>query len=127
MNNMVVGMVIAMGSAGALYADLPEKVKSMYEESVNAAQQVSTAGDLHTMSVLLDAVWIMDRALPTEEEFPAWLNDHLKENNVKELDEDHWGNPYIYVSLDNGRGYQLRSVGPDGVEGTDDDMVKTGP
>lgn len=120
-------MAIAMGSVGAIYADVPAKVKGMFADSVAAARQVSTAGDLHTMSVLLDAGWVMDRSLPREEEFSAWLNEHLKENNVKDIDVDHWGFPYIYTTLDNGRGYQLRSVGPDGEPGTEDDMVKTGP
>jgi general secretion pathway protein G len=41
------------------------------------------------------------------------------------LDGDPWGNPYIYVSpgKHNEHGYDLSSCGPDGKEGTDDDIT----
>ena len=41
------------------------------------------------------------------------------------LPVDPWGNPYIYYypGKHNPSGYDLLSIGPDGKEGTDDDIV----
>ena len=36
---------------------------------------------------------------------------------------DPWGNPYRYKLLKRGKRYELRSDGPDGEAGTDDDVV----
>lgn len=128
MNNFALGMVLALiGGASAIYADVPGQMKKIFDESVMAAQQVCSAGDLHSMSVMLDAKYLMDRRLPPEQEFEAWLKETFKENNVKELALDQWGNPYIYTVSGQGRSYRLRSAGPDGIPETGDDMVKSGP
>jgi general secretion pathway protein G len=127
MNNITIGMLVVIGSLSAVYADLPEKMKTMFDDSVNAAQQVCTAGDLRSMSVMLDAKYVMDRRLPSEREFDAWLEETFKENNVKDLAEDHWGNRYIYTVSRNRTTYELRSAGPDGVVGNQDDMSISGP
>lgn len=120
-------MVALIGTASAVYTDVPDKMKSIFNDSVEAAQQVCTAGDLHSMSVMLDATYIMDRELPSAIEFSIWLDDTFKENNVKSLSVDHWGNDYLYTVDKAQRNYQLRSAGPDGILNNDDDMVKTGP
>jgi len=127
MNNITLGMLLLIGSITAAYSDLPEQVKKIFNDSVTAAQLVSTAGDMHSMSVMLDAKYIMDRRLPLENEFKSWLMATFKENNIKDLSEDHWGNPYVYTVSKRQRQYQLRSIGPDGIEDTSDDMTKTGP
>ena len=43
---------------------------------------------------------------------------------LDKLPEDPWGNPYIYYypGKHNPNAYDLLSVGPDGKEGTDDDI-----
>nr|WP_321465072.1 type II secretion system protein GspG [uncultured Desulfobulbus sp.] len=125
MNAATVGMLTVIASVSAVYMDVPEQLKGIYQESVAEAQRVSTAGDLKSISVMLDAAWIMDRRLPSEENFADWMAATFKENNVKELAEDHWGSPYVYTV--DGRRYELRSVGPDGEAGTDDDMTISGP
>lgn len=127
MNNVMLGMLALIGSASALYADLPEHLFSIYGESLEAAQQVMTAGDLHSLSLMLDAKYIMDRKLPKEDEFGEWLNITFKENNVKNLADDHWGTPYIYKVYKKRRAYQLISAGSDKKFGTHDDMIKSGP
>ncbi len=127
MNHLVVSIMVLLASAAALYADLPQQMRRIFDDSLSAAQQVSTAGDLHSMSVMLDAAYIMNRRLPSEEAFGQWLQDTFKENHVKDLAEDHWGNRYLYKVSKDGRRYVLRSVGPDGVAETDDDMTKSGP
>jgi len=127
MNNIILVLLTLTGTATAIYTDVPGRLQTLFDDSVEAAQQVATAGDLHSMSVMLDASYIMDRRLPEVEEFDGWLVKTFKENNVKELSVDHWGSAYRYTLLDDGRGYQLRSAGPDTVFDNDDDMVKTGP
>jgi general secretion pathway protein G len=127
MNNITMGILALMGTASAVYTDVPDSMKSIFDDSIKAAQQVSTAGDLHSMSVMLDAKYVMDRDLPSKKEFAVWMEDTFKENNVKSLSEDHWGNEYLYTVDDRQRNYQLRSAGPDGILNNDDDMVKTGP
>lgn len=120
-------MIATVAAASAVYNDVPDKMKAIFDDSVEAAQQVSTAGDLHSMSVMLDAQYVMNRGLPGENQFAAWLVETFKENNVKSLSEDHWGNGYVYTVDEDERHYQLRSAGPDGQLNTDDDMVKSGP
>ena len=43
----------------------------------------------------------------------------------KAVEKDPWGNPYVYVypGKHNENGYDLSSCGPDGREGTDDDIT----
>ena len=96
MNTITMGMLALIGTASAVYTDVPDKMKSICDDSIEAAQQVCTAGDLHSMSVMLDVKYIMNRALPSENEFDDWLEDTFKENNVKSLSTDHWGNKYVY-------------------------------
>ncbi len=66
--------------------------------------------------------------------YPKSLQDLLVQpSNAKnwhgpyldKLPVDPWGNPYIYYfpGKHNQTGYDLLSVGPDGKEGTDDDVV----
>ena len=78
---------------------------------------MSTAGDMHSMSAMLDAAYIMDRRLPSEQGFESWLSTTFKENDIKDLALDYWGRPYIYRVLKKNRRYRLISTGPDGIEG----------
>jgi general secretion pathway protein G len=68
--------------------------------------------------------------------YPKSLQDLIKQpSNAKNwhgpyldpatLPIDPWGNPYVYYfpGKHNTSGYDLLSVGPDGKEGTDDDIV----
>ena len=52
----------------------------------------------------------------------VWLG---KPKTPPKLPVDPWGNPYIYYfpSKHNQNSYDLLSAGPDGKEGTDDDVV----
>jgi general secretion pathway protein G len=51
--------------------------------------------------------------------------DNWRPYLTKPIDADPWGNPYIYVypGKHNEHGYDLSSAGPDGRDGTDDDIV----
>lgn len=41
----------------------------------------------------------------------------------QELKTDPWGHPYVYELSANGMSYEIKSLGPDGVEGTSDDIT----
>ncbi|NPB05277.1 MAG: type II secretion system major pseudopilin GspG [Aquificae bacterium] len=41
---------------------------------------------------------------------------------MEKVPKDAWGNDYIYVSPAPGKPYELKSKGPDGIEGTEDDI-----
>ena len=127
MNNLASAVLLLIGSLTAVYNDVPQKMMNLFDEAVAAAQMVSTAGDLKTMSTMLDANYVMNRRLPRQNEFRAWLSDTFKENNVKDLSVDHWGSPYLYLLSKDGRQYMLVSLGPDRLPGTADDMKRTGP
>lgn len=51
-----------------------------------------------------------------------WRGPYIKSSSSL---RDPWGQPYLYVSpgIRNPHGYDLSSVGPDAVEGTEDDIV----
>ncbi|MBS3734632.1 MAG: type II secretion system major pseudopilin GspG [Phycisphaerae bacterium] len=51
-----------------------------------------------------------------------WAGPYLDERQVP---EDPWGHAYIYRTVDDGADYVLFSPGPDGTEGTDDDIGRT--
>ncbi len=60
---------------------------------------------------------------PTSAPVPTgWDGPYLKRPTVP---TDPWGNPYVYrfPSSRAGVDYELFSLGPDGMEGTDDDIV----
>ena len=47
-----------------------------------------------------------------------WQGPYLK----KQIPLDPWDNPYQYELLNNGESFRIVSFGPDGAEGTDDDI-----
>jgi general secretion pathway protein G len=48
----------------------------------------------------------------------SWKGPYL----TKELPKDQWGKPYVYRNPGTHGDYDLYSFGPDGVEGTEDDI-----
>ncbi|MGI6656199.1 MAG: type II secretion system protein GspG [Desulfobulbus sp.] len=124
MDKFSIAGVVLIGSLLA-FTDAPERIRAVIDEAVRTGQQLATAGDLRSMSTMLDVSFFRHGRYPRSEHFERWLKDNFKENQLKALSVDHWGNPYRYDS--NGKAYSLRSLGEDGVEGTADDMVVTGP
>lgn len=52
---------------------------------------------------------------------PLKLDDlHI---NKTDLESDPWGHPYVYTLGPNGMTYEIMSLGPDGQQGTPDDIV----
>lgn len=127
MNNIMIVLLGMIGTATAVYTDVPSQMARILDETLDATQQVCTAGDMHSITTMLGAGYIMDKRLPDEEDFVSWLGDTFQENNVKNLAADHWGTLYLYRVSDRGRSYQLISAGSDRIHGTADDLVKSGP
>jgi general secretion pathway protein G len=65
--------------------------------------------------------------LPAPDRFEQWLETNFKENDLKDLATDHWGNKLVYTSSKKDKTYSLISMGPDGILDTEDDMIRTGP
>lgn len=60
-------------------------------------------------------------------QMPDQLDDLNKKNIVKggEIPTDPWGNNYVYRK-NSGRDFEIISMGPDGTEGTEDDISSAG-
>ncbi len=125
MGNINLAVVLLVGSL-LTFTDAPEQIRKIIDDSIHAGQQIATAGDLRTISTMLDIHYFKHGRYPTADRFGAWMTANFKENNLKELTDDHWGHPYRYTD-NRGKGYILRSLGEDGLEGTTDDMTVTGP
>ncbi len=62
----------------------------------------------------------LDALLRNPGNLDAWKGPYLTKN---ELPKDPWGKPYIYRCPGQHGDYDLLSVGPDGAEGGEDDIV----
>ncbi len=75
----------------------------------------------------IDAYHVMRGHFPTAEEGMAALvkEGFLKANNADGSIKDPWGNDYVYLypGQKHPDGYDVRSNGPDGKPGTEDDVV----
>jgi len=117
--------ILLIGSLMA-FTDTPRQIRVLIDESIRTGQLLATAGDLRSMSTMLDVHYFRHGRYPRADRFESWLTANFKENQLKKLSVDHWGRPYRYADT-NGTAYTLRSLGEDGVEGTADDMKVTGP
>jgi general secretion pathway protein G len=120
---------LAFVLAGSLLAftDLPQQMKQIFDDSILAGQQIATAGDLRSISTMLDVYYLQHGAYPAEDRFAEWLAATFKEGNLKDLASDHWGHPFMYSAPPGRKAFLLQSGGADGIVGTADDMKVTGP
>ncbi|MBM9536582.1 type II secretion system protein GspG [Desulfobulbus alkaliphilus] len=126
MGNISLAVLVLAGTL-LVFTDAPERIRALIDDSIHTGQQLATAGDLRSISTMLDIQYVKQGRYPAEERFEAWMAATFKENHAGDLARDHWGNPYVYTVIDQGRGYILRSAGADGLLGTEDDMWVTGP
>jgi general secretion pathway protein G len=95
------------------------------------AKESAAKTDLANISLMLDTFEKDNDRFPTTQEGlqalverPANL-DTWKGPYVDAVPNDPWKHPYIYrVPGNGGKAYDLLSAGPDGSEGTADDIVK---
>jgi len=121
MRRLLVGGI----AIGVIVANSDE-VTRFFDETVAMTQLIATAGDMRSIGNMLDYEYMKKGRFPTSEAFESWMARTFAENNLKPLDEDHWGTPYLYETT--GRhAYRLRSAGPDKIMGSFDDLIRTGP
>ena len=114
-------LLILAALAAALYFDgsrafMAEKAKPILDPYF----EMSTKAEIDKILTDLQAYQRdnMNR-IPDRREFPDWLERQYAGG----ADRDAWGTPYTY-ELDR-RTYGLRSAGPDGLMGTEDDILES--
>jgi general secretion pathway protein G len=122
----VQGLIAAAVSLG-LIAGNREEIEKFFNDLVAETQKITTAGDLRTISNMLDYHYMRKGRYPSEEAFGGWLAETMKESPIREVSNDNWGNPFIYTTSHNNKRFVLRSAGKDGVAENEDDMTISGP
>lgn len=115
---MLVLGIIAVLVGSAIY---------MLGGAVGVAEDQRAATDIKTLSTALGMYKVQNGTLPTTEQGLEVLVTRPASAKrwrqiLDELPKDPWGNPYKYnrPGKKNTRGYDLYSLGPDGVESEDD-------
>ncbi len=126
MISLVQGLITTAISLGIIVGN-KDDIESFFNEVMNETRRVTTAGDIRTISTMLDYQYIRKGRYPSESQFPRWLLESSKENNVRNIVNDTWGNPFIYTTTKRNKSFTLISTGQDGIYNTDDDMSVTGP
>ena len=126
MSNIMNTLLFMALPLGVIAAD-PDRVKEFFNKTVETGQQISTAGDMRSISLMLDHHYLQKGRYPQEKNFSSWMDGAFKENQLKPLTEDHWGNSYVYQVAMKQKQYTLISLGADGVIDTEDDLKITGP
>ena len=114
-----------------ILATLAVLVVPKFTKRAEQAKITGARTDISNIEVALDSFEVDCGRLPTNEEglkalveAPAnalnWHGEYLKRGTPK----DPWGNPYVYrcPGQHNVNGYDLYSYGPDGQEGSVDDI-----
>jgi general secretion pathway protein G len=90
--------------------------------------------DIKALDNALDMYKLDNHRFPTTEQgLDALVNkptsspepkSYRKDGYIKDLPQDPWGNDYMYINpgTHNSSRYDLYSLGPDGEDGTDDDI-----
>ena len=90
-------------------------------DAANTAQALS---DLRNFSIMLEVHQMERERYPSTE---AGLKALVEGGQIPSLRPDPWGHPYLYRLDPGGEKYVLICVGPDGREGTQDDLTRRGP
>lgn len=120
-------LALTLAASLLVFTDLPQQMKQVFDMSILAGRQLATAGDMRSISTMLDVYALRHGVYPAEDRFGQWMAATFKESPLKEQVTDHWGHPFVYTVFQGRKGYLLQSGGADGVIGTDDDMWVTGP
>lgn len=82
-----------------------------FDVKIGAAKKIISAAEVSTIRRALDYHRTMNGR------YPARVEEALDGGN-----RDPWGRPYNYIVTGGGSDFQLSSSGPDGIEGTSDDI-----
>jgi general secretion pathway protein G len=115
----------------AILAILASVVVPRFAKRSEQARNTAAATDIANIGVALDAFEVDCGRYPTTEEGlkalveqPSSVKNWNSQGYLKSLKSDPWGNPYQYrcPGTHNAKSYDLLSLGPDGQEGTADDI-----
>ena len=116
---MVVLVILGMIAAAVAVNVIGAQKKAELQQARTDVQHIANDG--------VDAFRIMKGRYPSTEEGIRILvqEDFLKPNNPDGTIKDPWKNEYIYLSPGQKHtdGFDVRSNGPDGKPGTEDDVV----
>lgn len=113
MRGLLLVIIIALGIYLAFTAFQTKKVVKSTQEGISRvtqAQITALKSDLNTYAAEIAARYT------TTGEFPETLREVFGRTP-----QDPWGHPLVYRKYEDG--FELRSVGPDGIENTSDDIV----
>lgn len=119
--------MLMLAAASGLVAGNTDQIEQFYNELVAETQVVVNGMDMRNISMMLDYTYVRKGRYPSEGSFPGWMEANFKENAQRELVLDSWGTPFVYTTSDGRKKFRLVSAGPDTTQGTDDDIVYTGP
>lgn len=102
---------------------------TLYQQ-IKPARQSAARAQIENFATALDSFYIDTGRYPTTQEGlgvlrtkpegdAAWRGPYLK----KEIPQDPWGKPYVYLSPGRNGGYEIVSHGADGREGGEDDSA----
>lgn len=116
---MVVLVILGLIATAVGVNVVQAREKANMERAKSDVQNIASQG--------VDAYKVMKGRFPTTEEGLGVLikEGFLKANNDKGSMTDPWGNEYVYLypGQKNADGYDVKSKGPDGQPGTQDDIV----
>ena len=119
-------LVIALSTSGAAWSYRNAPIPTPCQ-----IRLPNTKIDLDGLGVALDAFEVDTGRYPTEREGlsvlvvpPTDESGKWRGPYLKQLPTDQWGHAYIYhAQVSPQTGYRLLSLGPDGIEGTPDDIL----
>ncbi|GAB6096243.1 hypothetical protein JCM14469_24960 [Desulfatiferula olefinivorans] len=123
----IIRRLIVSGLALGVIAGNADQITEFFDDTVLQARLLATAADLRSIGLMLDHHFLKRGRYPRDADFLAWMARTFKENPVHTLGLDHWERPLIYENRLSGKGFVLKSTGPDGLADTSDDMIITGP
>jgi general secretion pathway protein G len=114
-----------------ILAVLAAVVVPKFTKRSEQARESAAKADISNLETALDVFETDNGRYPTTEEGLAALLDapanakNWKGPYVKKIPQDPWGNPYSYAcpGTHSKAGYDLWSFGPDGQDGTEDDIT----
>lgn len=121
MARSTISLAIAAATGATVSQHLPDDANELIARTRQAVAQV----DLAHLSRSLTLEAIHGNEAPDEREFDGYVRDTLVAPDGRDASRDPWGGTYRVQHFDD---YSVvRSAGPDGRVGTDDDLVRVAP
>jgi len=117
---LMLGVSLAtMGTIGKVALDTSETV-------IHSVKCVASGLDLQSIDRALQRHEAMEGKYPSSSEFAKFIQESFTTSTNRDVTKDYWKNPFHYEL--HADGYEIRSRGPDGKLGTDDDsyLVRKG-